>query len=457
MPTQNQAKPCNPVAGRSLHSTTNFRPLMHFFGASLRLMILSLAVNSGTAWAQLDFEKPPIDYGKVDTNDSIAKLGKALAAGEIEFEYDPNHGWLPEVLKHLKVSAESQVLVFSKTSLQLHKISPRVPRALYFNDEVYVGWCQQGDVVELAVTDPDQGAVFYTMDQDPNLPPRVLRDQGQCLTCHATNRTQGVPGYLIRSVYPDNNGRPRTGSRTYVTDQSSPFEQRWGGWYVSGKHGQMRHLGNVRSSDRLDPELMDTEAGANLDSLDTLFNTEPYLTPHSDLVALMVLEHQTQMHNFIARANFETRIATYYDQGINKALGRPQTTVSESTTRRIAAAGEALVRYMLFADEQEITCAVSGTSKYTEQFVTSGIRDRQGRSLRDLDLQRRLLKFPCSYLIYSEAFGHLPEPMTAFVRKRMTEILTAVTVPEGYEKLSDSDRKAVVDILHDTKPGFLLE
>lgn len=123
----------------------------------------------------------------------------------------------------------------------------------------------------------------------------------------------------------------------------------------------------------------------------------------------------------------------------------------------LAAAGEALVRYMLFADEQEITCAVSGTSKYTEQFVTSGIRDRQGRSLRDLDLQCRLLKFPCSYLIYSEAFGHLPEPMTAFVRKRMTEILTAVTVPEGYEKLSDSDRKAVVDILHDTKPGFLLE
>ena len=158
----------------------------------------------------------------------------AIEKGEAKFKYDARHGWLPDVLKHLQVSEESQVLVFSKTSLQLHKISPRTPRALYFNDDVYVGWCQHGDVVELAATDPELGAVFYTMDQDVDAPPRIVRDRGQCLTCHATTRTQGIPGYLIRSVYPDINGRPRTGSRTYVTDQSSPFEQRWGGWYVTG-------------------------------------------------------------------------------------------------------------------------------------------------------------------------------------------------------------------------------
>lgn len=408
------------------------------------------------SWAQFDFEKPPINYGEAVTHDRVAALASAIEKGEVEFKYDASHGWLPDVLKHLQVSEESQVLVFSKTSLQLHKISPRTPRALYFNDDVYVGWCQQGDVVELAATDPELGAVFYTMDQEAGAPPRIVRDRGQCLTCHATARTQGVPGYLIRSVYPDINGRPRTGSRTYVTDHSSPFEQRWGGWYVTGSHGNMRHLGNVRSNDRVDPELMDVDAGANQQTLDKLINTEPYLTQHSDLVALFVLEHQSQMHNLLARAGMEAKTAAYYDRGINEALGRPIDTVSESTTRRINSASEALVRYMLFADEVELTAPICGTSKFAEQFVASAKSDHQGRSLRDLDLNHWLLKYPCSYLIYSDAFDRLPQPVMDYVKRRVTEVLTSPTAPAGYERLSDAQRSAIAEILRDTKPGFLL-
>ncbi len=407
-------------------------------------------------WAQFDFEKPPINYGEVETHDRVAALASAIEKGEVQFKYDARHGWLPDVLKHLQVSEESQVLVFSKTSLQLHKISPRTPRALYFNDDVYVGWCQQGDVVELAATDPALGAVFYTMEQEAEAPPRIVRDRGQCLTCHATARTQGIPGYLIRSVYPDINGRPRTGSRTYVTDHSSPFEQRWGGWYVTGSHGQMRHLGNVRSNDRQDPELMDTEAGANQKTLEKLINTDPYLTEHSDLVALLVLEHQSQMHNLIARASMEARTAAYYDHGINEALGRPLDAVSESTTRRINSASEALVRYMLFADEVELKSPICGTSKFAEQFVASAKLDQHGRSLRELDLKQQLLKYPCSYLIYSEAFDRMPPPVLEYVKRRMTEVLTATKVPDEYDRLTDIQRAAIVEILHDTKPGFLL-
>ena len=417
---------------------------------------LAWFLSSAIGWAQFDFEKPPINYGEVATHDRVAALASAIDKGEIQFNYDARHGWLPDVLKHLQVSSESHGLVFSKTSLQLHKISPRTPRALYFNDDVYVGWCQQGDVVELAATDPELGAVFYTIDQDAAAPLRIVRDRGQCLTCHATARTQGIPGYLIRSVYPDINGRPRTGSRTYVTDHSSPFEQRWGGWYVTGSHGQMRHLGNVRSNDRLDPELMDVDAGANQQTLEKLINTEPYLTEHSDLVALLVLEHQSQMHNLIARASMEARTAAYYDHGINEALGRPLDAVSESTTRRIHSASEALVRYMLFADEVELTSPICGTSKFAEQFVASAKLDQQGRSLRELDLTHQLLKHPCSYLIYSEAFERMPRPVMEYVKRRITEVLTAKQVPEGYERLTDNQRAAIAEILRDTKPGFLL-
>ena len=153
------------------------------------------------ALAQLDFEKAPIDYGQAEAHDPVALLSRAIDEGRETLEYSEEHGWLPSLLEKLQISPDTQTLVFSKTSLQLHKISPRTPRALYFNDDVYVGWCQRGDVVEIAATDCEQGAVFYTIDQDRSQPLKIVRDSGQCLTCHATNRTQVAPGYLVRSVY----------------------------------------------------------------------------------------------------------------------------------------------------------------------------------------------------------------------------------------------------------------
>jgi hypothetical protein len=201
---------------------------------------------------------------------------------------------------------------------------------------------------------------------------------------------------------------------------------------------------------------MDTEAGANQKTLEKLINTDPYLTEHSDLVALLVLEHQSQMHNLIARASMEARTAAYYDHGINEALGRPLDAVSESTTRRINSASEALVRYMLFADEVELKSPICGTSKFAEQFIASAKLDQHGRSLRELDLKQQLLKYPCSYLIYSEAFDRMSPTVLEYVKRRMTEVLTATKVPDEYDRLTDIQRAAIVEILHDTKPGFLL-
>ncbi|MCA9192610.1 MAG: hypothetical protein KDB03_12635 [Planctomycetales bacterium] len=422
----------------------------------LGVLIWAILSHSQCIFAQLDFEKAPINYGQVQTHDPIAKFIQRLNKGEAQLEYSPKFGWLPSILENMEVPIESQVMVFSKTSLQLHRIGPRTPRAIYFNDEVYIGFCQGGDVVEIAATDPDLGGVFYTLDQSPTPQPQIIADRGQCLTCHATNRTQNVPGFLVRSIFSDANGRPRSGTRTYVTDHSSPFEQRYGGWYVTGQHGTIRHMGNVIAPDRNEPESIDREAGANLNCLDEYFDGRPYLSKHSDLVALMMLEHQSQMHNILARAAIETRIAEHYDQGINEALGRPIDTVSESTKRRIAAAGEMLVRYMLFADEERLPNPVTGTSDYCQTFESLPIpKDNQGRHLRELDLQTRLLKYPCSYLIYTEAFDALPTDMLAFVRDRLSTILNSPVVPEGYERLQLVDLQNIREILNETKPGFL--
>lgn len=409
--------------------------------------------------AQVSYETAPISYLKSKPTDRVARLDAELKEGKVELEFDRTHGWLPSLLKALDIDPESQLLVFSKTSLQLRKISPRRPRALYFNDEVYVGFCQKGDFLEIAATDKDLGATFYTLDQENEVEPVIKRDRGQCLSCHATHRTQGVPGLLVRSIFSDFNGRPRTGTRTYITDHTTEFEKRYGGWYVLGQHGDMRHMGNVISKDRLDPEAINRDTGANLESLGELCDTTPYLNGSSDLVALLLLEHQTQMHNYIARASMETRIARHYDEGINEALGRKPGTMSDSTKRRIASAGEKLVRYLLFADERALPSPILGLSKFTQIFQSdkhpSIRRDSKGRSLRDLDLDSRLLKYPCSYLIYTEAFDALPPAMAEYVQSRLKEVLLAEDTIEGYERLTLEMKKAIVEILDETKPGYL--
>lgn len=426
------------------------------------LAILGTTLSSTPLVAQLDFERDPINYHEAESSDPVALLQQRIEAGDVTLDYDEEMGYLPTVLEHLGISPETQMLVFSKTSFQLRKINPRRPRAVYFNDESYVGWVQRGDVVEISTVDPQLGAVFYTLSQEESNSPKFIRDRGQCIACHASSRTQGVPGHLVRSVYPDRGGQPQFGSGTFTIDHRSPFEKRWGGWYVTGTHGEMRHMGNVVSLDRDRPQDLDRESGANVVELSELFPVTPYLRPTSDLVALMVMEHQTQMHNAITRANYEARIASHYDLAMNKALERPETYRSDSYHRRVASASENLIEHMLLVDEFQLESPITGVSEFSKQFDAEGPFDSQGRSLRHLDLETRLFKYPCSYLVYSDAFDALPKDVLNHVSRRLDEILKAdpgdpktTSNPldvETFAHLDKDDRRAILEILQETKP-----
>jgi hypothetical protein len=404
-----------------------------------------------SAQAQIEFERAPIDYHGA-TNDPVAKLQSRLDAGEAALDYDDEHGYLPAVLRLLDIPESSQMLVASKTSFQLRRISPQRPRAVYFNDENYVGWVQQGDVVELSSVDPQQGAIFYTLSQEQTDTPRFVRDKGQCLTCHASSRTQGVPGHLVRSVYLDRDGQPQLGSGTFTTDHRSPFAERWGGWYVSGTHGAMRHMGNVVSSDRAKPEEIHRESGANVTDLSALLDVRPYREATSDIVALMVLEHQSQMHNLLTLANYEARSAAHHDSVMNEVLQRPSDHQSDSTQRRIAAVGDKVLNYLLFCDEFRLTAPVAGTSSFAETFTALGPRDSRGRSLRDFDLEQRLFRYPCSHLIYTPAFDALPEPVRRHITARLDAILSGTDQSPEFAHLSQGMRDAIREILQETKP-----
>lgn len=422
--------------------------------SGVMVLALFLAGNLSPAKAQMDFEREPILYHKTPSSDAVTELQNQLDAGTVQLEFDEEHGYLKSVLNRLDISPSSQVLVYSQTSFQLRRISPRRPRALYFNDESYVGWVQAGDVLEIMTTDPKQGQIFYTLSQEKDSRPQLVRDQGQCIVCHASSRTQGVPGGLVRSTFVNAGGQPAYGSGTFNIDHTSPFKNRWGGWYVTGTHGKMRHMGNVYSKSRLNPEDIDREAGANVTDLSDRLDVSPYLTPHSDIVALMVLEHQTQMQNAITAANFENRSAAYSDGIMNKALDRPEDYRSDTTKRRVASAGDQLLRYLLFSEEFQLSSPVKGTSNFARDFQSQGPQDSRGRSLRDLDLKTRMFKYPCSYLIYSSAFDHLPADVKQYVTERLYEILTGKDESEEFAHLSASDRKAILEILTETKPGL---
>ena len=419
----------------------------------LRMLLfwLGAAILSGPtaldALGQDSFDLPPIRYSESSSKDPVALLERKIQRGELVLPQDPQFGVLPGLLKELNVPVESQVLVFSKTSLQLHKISPSNPRALYFNDSVYVGYVPGSSIVELAANDPDLGAVFYTLDFAPlaeaNQGVQLVRDRGQCLSCHATSRTENVPGYLVRSIYPDASGRPRTGTSSYTTDYRSLFQTRWGGWYVTGTHGQMRHLGNAFALDRSDPQKMDLEAGANRSELPSRVKPKLHLQPHSDLVALMVLEHQIRVHNLITKANYEARQAVAMDVSMNQALGRDSGYRSESTQRRIQSAASSLADAILMRNESPLEQVVQGTSTFAETFASQGPFDTQNRSLRQFDLQTRLFRHRLSYLIYTPEFQALPKEILVPLRAQLQETLRT----DAY--------RAEREILEDTLPGWL--
>lgn len=384
---------------------------------------------------------------ETQANDPVAKLQRDLDSGKRTLKRDPKTGYLKPILEALGVPASSQTLVFSKTSFQLHRISPDNPRAIYFNDDVYVGYVPGGDVVELSAVDPEKGGIFYSLSQTETKKPQIVR-RDECLQCHASPRTLGVPGHIVRSVYPLNEGFPATNAPSYNTDHRSPFDLRFGGWYVTGTTGSMKHMGNVLAPDPDQPEKLDYDRNRNWTSLATKYETQKTLTPHSDVVAHLVLAHQTAGHNYIARVSYEARTAMHMQASINRSLKEPVNTFSESTERRLDRAAEILLRYMLFTDEKKLPAPIRGDSTFAAEFAKTGPRDSKGRSLRDFDLDARMFRHPLSFLIYSEAFDALPET----IRVRFYNKLDAVLKAQDNPDLSAAQRTAIREILLETKP-----
>ncbi len=410
--------------------------------------IFSSAMPAVSAEGQLQ-KKSAGDDQQTSPGDPVARLQQQLERGEVQLEYAEPGGYLQSVLKHLRVPISSQGLVFSKTSFQSNHISPTNPRAIYFNDDVYVGWIRGGELIELSTVDPMIGGVFYALEQKPSATPKIVRNES-CMRCHVSGNTRYIPGHLVRSVFPEATGNSLANFGSFITDHTSPFKDRWGGWYVTGSSGTERHLGNQLFADDSNPEHPELLTGSNLTSLDQKVDLHGYASWHSDIVALMVLAHQTQMQNLMVWLGYETRMALHQQDGIGTAPEK----WSADTRWRIHYAADELLKYLLFTDEARLRAPVTGTSGFAGEFVAGGPPDKRGRSLRDLDLKERLFRYPCSYLIYTDAFDAIPKPALDYLYRRLWLVLTGQAQEREFAALSAADRKAILEILRETKQNL---
>ena len=426
------------------------------------------------------FSDAPINYRSNDLSDPVSRLEHQLETGQAHLVYEPQHGYLRSVLQSLQVPVDSQTLVFSKTSFQYPKISPEHPRALYFNDDVYVGSVHEGKAIEIVSFDPMQGAIYYLLDEQQAEKPRFQRAELDCTQCHIAAGTRGIPGVLLRSVYPTPTGTLVSGTKAFITDQESPWSERWGGWYVTGDLVGGVSMGNsvVGEAQPVADAPGEPTTGApggqgaatsggqkstaKLQPLPKAFDSSTYLSSDSDVVAHLVLAHQTQMHNLITLTNYKTRLALYAQGGeaavSPAALAASDAPLSDTTRRQIERPAEQLLRYMLFSNEAALPGGgkerVGASSAFAKEFSARGPRDNQGRSLRDLDLGTRIFRYPCSYLIYSDAFDALPGPAKGYVYHRLLEVLSGQDQTPEFARLTAADRGAILEILLATKRGL---
>jgi hypothetical protein len=380
---------------------------------------------------------PAIGYDSRPSHDPVAELSRRIGAGQVTLTLNGPSGFLRSVLDALQVPVESQIMIFNPDSVQARRINSKNPRSLFFNDRVAVGWVR-GGFIELAAQDPTQGVVFYRLAQTFAGTPSFTREDG-CLSCHYSYSTVGVPGMLARST-----------QQSTVTHQL-PFDKRWGGWYVTGSTGAAAHMGNIDLKEIFDDARPSN--AHNWPTLDGKFDLDGYLTPHSDVVALMVFDHQMHMMNLLTRIGWEARVAE----------SRRDTTVEQLRAlgygpddRPVAldAAAREVVDYMLFVDEAPLPDAITGSTRFAERFAAEGPRDPQGRSFREFDLKRRLFRYPLSYMIYSPLFDALPASARDAIYARLLAVLSGKDRAKPYARLSAEDRASILEILRSTRTGL---
>lgn len=408
----------------SLRSVNACPPRSHLLRLAAAGSVLLLAPRLVAQKKEVpDYELPPVRYSQAKPDDAVARLQRRIDAGELRFT-QTGRELLLAALEALHIPVESQTFVFSKTSLQKELISPQTPRALYFSENVYVGWVP-GGLIEVAAIDPRLGPVFYHFKaSDPaGVPKRFERDPN-CMLCHGYFFIRDIPSLLALTVNPDPQGALLPRSDFDLVDDATRIERRWGGWYVTGYTGGPNHRGNGFGSG----EGKKAAVPANMKrptELSEFFDTSRYPAATSDALNLLILEHQIGMYNTLTRVGQQAR------------LGQD------------AAAAE-IVDRLLFRRAAPLPAGVQQNAAFVKAFQAGAPRSAAGDTLKDLQLDGRLFRNRCSYLIYSEAFSALPAKLKSEIYALLFEALRSPDPAHRYAYLEPAEKQRILAILQET-------
>jgi hypothetical protein len=403
----------------------------------LPILILCLAatVASAAGPSEIAFDQSPHDYWKRPLTDRFTRLKTEIESGRLFLEEDGEKAFLIGLLKALDIPASSQMLVFSTTSLQLRLISPSNPRALFFNEDVYVGYIPGGRI-EVVSIDPDLGGIYYIFDIPRGAQPLQVERSNRCMNCHASEDTGYVPGLVVKSVIPGPHGGSLDAYRQGLTGHGVPFKDRFGGWYVTGYRGAAEHRGNFTG--RLSPE--------GLTKIPIvpgqLFDFARYPVATSDILPQLVHEHQAGFVNRFVAATYRARELSEKEKVLPGAA-------------ELDVLARTLTRYLLFADETPLPAGgVEGDPAFKADFLRSRRVAANGASLKDFDLKTRLFRNRCSYMIYSAAFRGLPPPIKQRVYRRLGEALSVSAPDAEYAFLPPAEKQTIHSILRGTIPDL---
>jgi hypothetical protein len=367
-------------------------------------------------------------------HDRFSRLQADLASGKRQLETSGDLPFLSSLLHELEIPVASQGLVFSVTSLQKNLISPRRPRALYFNDDTYVGYVPGGRV-EVIATDAELGSIFYIFDRlAGSSVPRVERSS-ECMNCHAPHYLDNIPALVIESVVPGLTGGGEKAFRRQQSGHAVPLDLRFGGWHVTGADAAWpRHWGNLLIERRNGEALERPLPPGRLSDL------SQYLRPTSDLLPQLLQEHQVGFVNRALQAAYKARELTH--------------TASPTLDQELTELARPLVRYLLFAEEVPLPGPVRGEAEFKQAFSANRRAASNGASLKDLDLTTRLLRHRCSYMIYTPTFEGLPEPLKKRVLRELAAALSENGGAPEYAYLPVEEKRTLRTILQETVPGF---
>jgi hypothetical protein len=382
----------------------------------------------------VDFKNQIHRYHQITPRDPFSKFMEKVEKGVVMLNYKSDHAYLNSLLKELGISPYSQLLVYSTTSLQLSRISPRNPRAIYFSDDIYVGYVPGGQI-EIIGIDPQLGAIPYIF----NLPqaqdtthPKIYRSK-RCMNCHASKEMGGAPGLLVGSVIPGPGGGTIDAFRRNIFGHDIPFAKRFGGWHITGENPFPQSWANQTGM------MKSGQIHKILNPPGKYFTWDNYPVQGSSLIPHLLLEHQVGFTNLCI-------FATYKFRELNDSK---EDFIQEQTDQ--------LLSYILFEKEATLPeSIIDKKTRYVMDFEGKMYPDSGQNSLRQLNLVSRILDLRCSYMIFSNSFSGLPIPIKNVLSQKLFNLLSSQQdkLPSKFSYLKKDEREKIKKILTAHWEGF---